>query len=73
MGVKGQYTGLEITPCMPTIWDEAFVSRVYRDATYNITFKRTGEYKLTVDGEVIEGNIAPIFPAGTEHTVVCEF
>jgi cellobiose phosphorylase len=73
MGVKGQYTGLEISPCMPTIWDEAFVSRVYRDATYNITFKRTGEYKLTVDGEVVEGNIAPIFPAGTEHTVVCEF
>ena len=73
MGVRGQYTGLEISPCMPSIWNEAFVSRVYRDATYNITFKRTGEYKLIVDGEVIDGNIAPIFPAGTEHTVVCEF
>lgn len=73
MGIKGEYTGLEIKPCMPSVWNEAFVSRVYRGATYNISFKRTGNYKLAVDGKEIEGTIAPIFPEGTEHTVVCEF
>lgn len=73
MGIKGEYNGLEIKPCMPTIWNDSFVSRVYRGATYNITFKRTGEYQLTIDGEKIDGNIAPIFPVGTEHTVICEF
>ena len=73
MGVKGEWTGLEIKPCLPTDWKDAFVSRVYRGATYNITFKRTGKYQLTIDGEKIDGNIAPIFPAGSEHNIVCEF
>ena len=54
-------------------WDNIFVSRVYRGARYNITFKRSGNYKLTVDGKEIEGNIAPIFDEGSEHTVICEF
>ncbi len=73
LGVKGEYTGLQIKPCIPSVWDNVFVSRVYRGARYNITFKRTGNYKLIVDGKEMENNIAPIFPEGTEHTVVCEF
>lgn len=73
LGVKGEYTGLQIKPCIPSVWNDVFVSRVYRGATYNITYKRTGNYKLTVDGNDIDGNIAPIFPEGTEHTVVCEY
>ena len=73
MGVKGEYTGLEIKPCIPSAWDNVSVSRVYRGARYNITFKRTGNYKLIVDGDEIDGNIAPIFEKGTEHTVICEF
>lgn len=73
LGVKGEYTGLQIKPCIPSVWDNIFVSRVYRGARYNISFRRTGYYKLTVDGKETEGTIAPIFPEGTEHTVVCEF
>lgn len=73
LGVKGEYTGLQINPCIPSVWNDIFVSRVYRGARYNITFKRTGKYKLVVDGVVLDSNIAPIFPEGTEHTVTCEF
>ncbi|MBR5286276.1 MAG: hypothetical protein IKU30_05195 [Clostridia bacterium] len=73
LGVSGDYTGLKIKPCIPSVWNEASVSRVYRGAVYNITFKRTGNYKLIVDGTAIDGCIAPIFPEGSEHTVVCEF
>ncbi len=73
LGVSGEFTGLKIKPCIPSAWNEVSVSRVYRGATYNISFKRTGNYKLTVDGKEIDGEIAPIFPEGTEHTVVCEF
>ena len=29
--------------------------------------------KVIVDGNVIDGDIAPIFEEGSEHTVVCEF
>lgn len=73
LGVSGEFTGLKIKPCIPSAWNEVTVSRVYRGATYNISFKRTGSYKLIVDGEAVDGNIAPIFPEGSVHTVVCEF
>ncbi len=73
LGVSGEFTGLKIKPCIPSVWNEASVSRVYRGATYNISFKRTGTYKLIVDGNAIDGCIAPIFPEGSVHTVVCEF
>ena len=73
LGVKGEYTGLKINPCIPSAWNDAFVSRVYRGARYNITYKRTGNYKLIVDGNVINGNIAPIFTEGSEHNIICEF
>ena len=73
IGIGGEFTGLRIKPCLPSEWNDVFVSRVYRGATYNITFKRTGSYKLTVDGKEIDGDIAPIFERGTEHTVLCEF
>ena len=72
-GVGVEWTGLKIKPCLPSAWNEATVSRVYRGATYNISFKRTGSYKLIVDGNAIDGCIAPIFPEGSVHTVVCEF
>ena len=60
-------------PLKNYLWNEAFVSRVYRGARYNISFKRTGNYALIVDGQHIDGNIAPIFEKGSEHTVICEF
>lgn len=68
LGVQADWTGLKLVPCIPDELDGTKISRNYRGATYNITVCK-GSGKMVVDGVEVEGNIAPIFPAGTTHTV----
>ena len=68
LGVQAEFTGLGLRPCIPEALDGAQISRIYRGAVYNITVRK-GAKKLVCDGEELAGDILPIFPAGTEHTV----
>ncbi len=68
LGVQAQFNGLKIVPCIPDELDGTKVSRIYRGATYNITIHK-GSHKMLVDGKETESDTAPIFPAGTVHTV----
>ncbi|MCQ2185129.1 MAG: glycosyl transferase [Bacteroidales bacterium] len=43
LGVKPEYDGLSIEPCVPADWKGYKVRRVWRDAVYNITVKLTGK------------------------------
>lgn len=74
MGVRPDHNGLIIDPCIPKSWNGFTGVRKFRNATYNITVKNPNNvskrYKsMLVDGKEIEGNIAPIFNDGKEHTV----
>jgi len=74
LGVKPDYDGLKIDPCIPKDWDGYTVSRLFRGATYVIEVKNPdhvskGVKKVTVDGKEIEGNIIPVFGDGKEHKV----
>ncbi len=65
LGIKPDFTGLSIDPCIPSTWPEFKVRRVYRDTTYDITVKNpnklcTGVKSMLVDGVKVEGNILPI-------------
>lgn len=60
LGLRPVLDGLSLNPCLPEMFDEVRVDRVYRSAHYHILIRRTGEKRLTVDGEVILGNILPI-------------
>lgn len=73
LGIKAEYEGLRIEPNMPDAWGKAEVSRIFRNAVYNIIIKNsgTGEYRLSVDGNAIDGNIVPVLDGGT-HCVICE-
>ena len=68
LGIKPTYSGLKVEPCIPADWKGYNVKRQFRGATYNITVHK-GSGKMLVDGQETEGNLAPIFPAGTTHTV----
>ena len=75
LGVRADYDGLLIDPCLPEHWAECELSRNYRGARYQIKIKnpkklQRGKIYLTVDGKAIEGNHAPIFGDGQQHTVV---
>ena len=64
LGVKPQYDGLQIDPCLPTTAKEYTIQRKFRDAEYTITVKNPngkehGVSQVIVDGKPIEGNTIP--------------
>lgn len=72
LGVKPDYDGLKIDPCIPKAWDGYKVTRYFRGSTYEITVKNPnhvskGVAKITVDGNEISGNILPVFNDGKTH------
>lgn len=71
----GFYTGYDsvlIKPCIPSDWDNVSMARSYRGDIYDIEIVRTGEYRLSVDGEICEGNSFNIFKDGKRHKVIVE-
>lgn len=57
LGVYADYDGLKLTPHVSYDWNEYSVRKVYRNAVYNIEFKRAdGEKGIWLDGEKIDGD-----------------
>jgi len=74
LGIKPDYDGLKVEPCIPKLWDSYFVSRLFRGATYQITIENpnkvsSGVRSVYVDNELIEGSVLPVFDVGSIHTV----
>ena len=71
LGIKPQYDGLQIDPCLPETAKDYTVQRRFREAEYTITIHPNGSQKgvkqVVVDGSPIEGNTIP-YSAG-KHTV----
>ena len=74
LGVKPDWDGLKIDPCVPHTWDGYKVSRRFRGAVYDIEIQNPahvcrGVKKVTVDGKEISGNVLPAFGDGKTHKV----
>ena len=74
LGVKPDYDGLSINPCIPSKWDGFKMTREFRGATYKIEVSNPkhiskGVEKLIVNGKEIEGVIVPILEKGKEHAI----
>jgi cellobiose phosphorylase len=70
LGVKPDYNGLSVNPCIPKDWPGFKVTRKFRGATYNINVTNpnkvcSGVKSVTLNGEAINGNLLPILPAGS--------
>jgi cellobiose phosphorylase len=69
LGIKPDYDGLMIDPCIPESWEGFRVTRLFRGAAYHIEVKNPdhvnkGIRKITVDEEKIEGNRIPVLKKG---------
>ncbi|MBO4606203.1 MAG: glycosyl transferase [Bacteroidales bacterium] len=64
LGIKPEYDGLRVKPCLPASIREVRVRKVFRDAVYDIVLKRTGHGPA-------DGTFIPYQPG--EHTVTVEF
>ncbi|MCL2326993.1 MAG: glycosyl transferase [Bacteroidetes bacterium] len=74
LGVKPDYNGLSINPCIPAEWDGFEMKREFRGAQYNIVVKNPdhvskGVKQIIVNGSPIEGNVVPILEKGKTHNV----
>ncbi len=71
LGIKPQYDGLQIDPCLPETASDYTVNRKFREAEYSITIHPNGSQKgvkqVVLDGSPVEGNIIPYSPG--KHTV----
>jgi len=64
LGIRPEFDGLAVDPCVPKKWKKFEVSRVFRGANYDIKISNPdgvskGVRKITVDGKEISGNVIP--------------
>ncbi len=67
LGIRPTYEGLQVAPVIPTHWRGFEATRIFRGVKYHITVERAGPgntVSLIVDGKPVEGNVAPLPPAG---------
>jgi len=74
LGIRPTYDGLMIDPCTPPNWAGYAVTRVFRNATYDIHVENPSRQSrhvrdIHVDGEAIAGSILPVFADGKTHHV----
>lgn len=54
-GVRPEWDGLRIDPCLPPSWDRARMTRPWRGATYEIAIERSGDgVRIDVNGNRVQ-------------------
>ena len=76
LGVKPDYDGLKIDPCLPASLENVRIVRKFRGSEYHIhILNRAGDEKgsvrLTVDGRAVEGCVLPADEKAAVHHVEC--
>lgn len=74
LGVRAEFRGLLLDPCIPPEWDSFRVTRRFRRATYEIEVLNPdhvehGVKEIWVDGERHDSDLLPLFPPGSTHQV----
>ena len=75
LGIRPDFNGLLVDPCIPTEWDGFKVKRQFRGANLNIEVKNPnhvskGVQQITIDGNAIEGAVIPVLEEGKDYDVV---
>ncbi len=74
LGIKPDWDGLRIDPCIPHDWDGYQVCRRFRGAVYDIRISNPdkvcrGVRTVTADGKPVEGDLLPLFGDGKVHRI----
>lgn len=75
LGIKPEYDGLVIDPCIPKSWSGYSVRRKFRGAIFNVQIKNPGGVskgvkEMTVNGKPVEGNKIGDIEPGTVYEVL---
>jgi cellobiose phosphorylase len=74
LGIRPEYNGLRVDPCIPSAWTgfsvlRKFRGRLFRIAVHNPQVICKGVIKMMVDKRIISGNLIPLDLDGDEHRV----
>jgi len=74
LGIRPEYDGLRIDPCIPPQWDGFSAQRSFRGSQLNISVHNPrhvsrGVIKMEVDGAVVEGNLLRLDGSPGPHRV----
>jgi cellobiose phosphorylase len=74
LGIRPDYNGLLIDPCIPKAWKGFQVKRIFRGSTYFITVRNPegvskGVKSVTMDNNKLESNLIPPDKSGQEHHI----
>ena len=63
LGIRPDWDGLIVDPCLPDRMDGCRISRLFRGVRYEITVRRGEDKGMTVDGKPVSGKTAPLSDA----------
>ncbi|MCE5272357.1 hypothetical protein LLH00_13850 [bacterium] len=74
LGVRADYNGLLIDPCLPSAWKRASLERSFRGVRYRVEIenpegRQTGVRRITLDGREVQGQLLPLLVDGGVHEV----
>ena len=74
LGIRPQFDGLQVDPCLPSAMKNFTVERRFRGADYVIEVDNSagvqkGVAAVTVDGASLAGNVLPVFSDNKQHIV----
>jgi cellobiose phosphorylase len=74
LGIRPEYDGLRIDPCLPTDWQGFIVERSFRGCRYRIEVRNPrhvsmGVATVRLDGRELAGNLIPEASDGALHAV----
>jgi cellobiose phosphorylase len=75
LGIRPQYHGLLVDPCIPKDWAKFEIIRHFRSSIYEIGVRNpdhvsNGIKNVTVDGKKSKSNLIPCFADGKRHTAL---
>ncbi len=70
LGIRPDYDGLTVSPCLPDCMDACRITRLFRGTRYDITVRRGENKGLLVDGRPVAGNTVPLTAAKQCSVVV---
>jgi cellobiose phosphorylase len=74
LGIRPQYHGLLVDPCIPKSWSKFTFIRHFRNAVYEIKVENPdhvskGIKEVTVEGKKLKTSLLPVFADGKRHVV----
>jgi cellobiose phosphorylase len=75
LGIRPEFDGLRLRPCLPPEWDKASAERVFRGGTYRIRYERdrrlpAGSHEVYFNGQKRADDLLPATPGRTNDVLV---